>query len=84
MAIKRKPDRGRARHLSSFQTAMPVGRADTPASDGLLAAILQAFGDDSYRSKVDAAVSAPRPGLIAELPRSDILDGDARRACWRG
>jgi hypothetical protein len=40
---------------------MPVGRADTPASGGLLAATLQALGDDGYRSEVDAAVSAARP-----------------------
>jgi hypothetical protein len=40
----------------SFQSAMPVGHADTPASDGLLAATLQALGDDGYRSEVDAGV----------------------------
>jgi hypothetical protein len=48
---------------------MPVGRADTPASDGLLAATLQALGDDGYRSEVDAAVSAGAPGLIAQFPK---------------
>ena len=49
---------------------MPVGRADTPASDGLLAGTLQALGDDGYRSDVDAAVLAGRAGLIAQLPSS--------------
>jgi hypothetical protein len=53
-----------------FQSAMARGRADTPPSDGLLAATLQALGGDSYRSEVDAAVSAGRPGLIAQLPQT--------------
>jgi hypothetical protein len=49
---------------------MARGRADAPASDGLLAATLQALGDDAYRSEVDAAVSMGGSGLLAELPTS--------------
>jgi hypothetical protein len=58
------------RQPSSFQRAIAVGRADTPASDGLLAATLYALGDDGYRSEVDAAASAARSGLIAQLLKS--------------
>ncbi len=75
--------------LVSFQSAMPVGRADTPASDGLLAATLQAFGDHGYRSEVDAAVSAARPGLIAQLLNWESqlrvrlhFRFDPSRPCW--
>jgi hypothetical protein len=67
-----------ARRPCSFPSAMPVCRADTPASDGLLAATLQALGDDGCRSEVDAAISAARRGLIALFPNSERLA--ARRA----
>jgi hypothetical protein len=55
--------------LRPFHSAMPVGRADTAASDGLLAATLQALGGDRYCSAGDAGVSATRPDLIAQLLR---------------
>jgi hypothetical protein len=54
---------------------MAVGRADTSASDGLLAAALQALGDDGYRSHVDAVVCSARPRVIALLSK---LGSDAR------
>ena len=61
------------RRARSFQGTMSVGRADTPASDGLLAATLLALGDDGYRSEVDAAVSAARAGLIAQILSSTTV-----------
>src|SRR5450755_1663511 len=64
---------------------MAHGRADTPASDRLLAATLLALdgdGDgDGYRSRVDAAVSAGVYALIADLPKTERLvrpEPDAR------
>jgi hypothetical protein len=67
------------RRARSFQSTMSVGRADTPASDGLLAATLLALGDDGYRSEVDAAVSAARAGLIAQILSSTTVAERPRR-----
>ena len=60
---------------------MAHGRADTPASDRLLAATLLALDGDGYRSRVDAAVSAGVYALIADLPKTERLvrpEPDAR------
>ena len=60
---------------------MAHGRADTPASDRLLAATLLALDGDGYRSRVDAAVSAGVYALIADLPASSI--DSAANEDWR-
>jgi hypothetical protein len=63
------------RRARSFQTAMPLGRADTPACGRLLATALQASAGDGYRSHVDAGVSATRPAFIPQFPRStSVID----------
>jgi len=49
---------------------MRRSRAEIPASDGLLAATLQALVENGYRFEVDAVVSARRATPIAHLLKS--------------
>jgi len=67
--------------LVSFQSVMPSGRADTPASGKLLAEALPALDGDGYRSQLDAAVSPRVYALIADLLRSDKEGSHVRLAC---
>jgi hypothetical protein len=60
---------------------MARGRADAAASGRLLAATLQAFDGDRYRSNVDAVVWATVSAVIGSLPTSGSL-GPHRRRCW--
>src|ERR1039458_9480366 len=73
------------RRARSFHSAMAPGRVDTPASGRLLAATLQAFDGDGYRSQVDAALSARVYALIADLPRTRRLARhlSGARSRWR-